>query len=230
MGSKADDEQTKATTSDEPESKDDTAPEAADGDKPTDKDTQDTSAIIDSLLAPYAALVKKGVAGISLSPDLFVLEEAEQYEKNFMADRFSEKLAFEGLLVAKLTPDSLFEDLLFAGTDLFVVANSPMEALTHLKKSIQNGSFTKKDLDERVHKILLAKKWIYNTENGQLPSNQPPIEGMRALQASLVEPDEENISLENNGLELPVLQEHFKKDSWSTLSRKLYQESMYIHR
>ena len=83
MGSKADDEQTKATTSDEPESKDETAPEAADGDKPTDKDTQDTSAIIaEAAAAAVAAAVNVEDADVTAAALAVKTEEETHAKKN----------------------------------------------------------------------------------------------------------------------------------------------------
>jgi CubicO group peptidase (beta-lactamase class C family)/beta-glucosidase-like glycosyl hydrolase len=131
----------------------------------------DTTCELENILIGYSNLIQNGVSGIYIDPIIFEIDTLPALPKHFLQWYLKRHLDFDGLMVADWTEDASFEELLHAGVDVFIVKDSVETRLNYIKKYVDEGLFSKKDLNNRVRKVLQAKKWI-GLENGQHLINQ----------------------------------------------------------
>ena len=65
----------------------------------------------------------------------------------------------DGLVIAEWKEEP-FQDLAYAGIELFVIKDNYEQRFNTIKRLVEEGSFTPEALNERVAKILHAKSWI----------------------------------------------------------------------
>lgn len=120
----------------------------------------DTTCEIDNLLFDYHHLVEKGLSGIYIDPAIFDIDTLPSLSKHFLKWYLKRNMNFDGLMIADWTEAAPFEELLHAGVDVLIVKDSLEMRLNYIKKYVEEGLFSKKDLNNKVRKVLLAKEWI----------------------------------------------------------------------
>ena len=120
----------------------------------------DSTCELENLLSGYSSLIQNGVSGIYIDPQVFDIDTIENLSKHFLQWYLKRHLDFDGLMIADWTKDAPFEELLHAGVDVFVVNDSVETRVNYIKRFVDEGLFLKKDLNNRVRKILQAKEWI----------------------------------------------------------------------
>lgn len=120
----------------------------------------DTTCALDDFLYNYDQLIQKGVSGLYIDPVIFDIDTIPSLSKYFLKWYLKRHLNFDGLMIADWTSDAPFEELLHAGVDVFVVKDSARTRHDYIKKYVDAGIFTKKELNDKVRKILQAKEWM----------------------------------------------------------------------
>lgn len=112
---------------------------------------KDTARLTEQMLAPYRKLARAGVAGFWL--DSSVVQPGKPF--NYLRDYFEEKLRFEGLLAGA----GSVEDLIWAGADLVVIADTLSRVRGLLMQMYKTRKLSSSELNRRVRRILAAKHW-----------------------------------------------------------------------
>ncbi len=117
----------------------------------------------------YDFLVNSGLKAILLNVDT-VFPIKNNIETNYVNDYLYKKVKFNGLLLTDIRNKSekeiYWERMLEAGVSLFVVNFSEIEnARKILKSKIEQKIITEKELNKRIRKIWLAKKWTERKKN-----------------------------------------------------------------
>ncbi len=174
----------------------------------------DTTCELDNLLFGYDNLIQNGVSGIYVDPVIFEIDTINLLPKQFLEWYLKRHLDFDGMMIADWTPNASFEELLHAGVDVFVVKDSVKTRLDYIKKYVEEGLFSKKDLNTKVRKILQAKEWI------GLDTTQYLVNKEEALAAVSKEVDdyfvrqlhESSLTLLQNPNDLLPFKETYKRD------------------
>lgn len=174
----------------------------------------DTTCELENLLFSYNNVIQNGVSGIYIDPVIFDIDTLHTLPKHFLQWYLKRHLDFDGLMIADWTADAPFEELLHAGVDVFVVTDSLETRLNYIKKYVDEGLFSKKDLNNRVRKILQAKEWI-GIDNEQHLINQE--EALAAVQEEIDELAvrklyESSLTLLQNPKNLLPFKETYKRD------------------
>ncbi|MFT5386079.1 MAG: beta-N-acetylhexosaminidase, partial [Saprospiraceae bacterium] len=119
----------------------------------------DTTGIRDSMLYRYERLVGDGVSGIHLDPAIFQLDTLRLLPPHFLKKYLDQHTGFDGLLIADWQNEA-FQDLAYAGVDVFIIKDSFENRFNTIRRLVDRGLFTQRDLNERVQKVLRAKSWI----------------------------------------------------------------------
>ena len=125
-------------------------------------------------LYPYAPLFKQGLAGVMVAhlavPALDSTKTPASISKPIVTGLLKEKLGFEGLIITDALnmkgvanankPGEVEVKAFLAGNDILLFPQDVAKAKTALQSAMANGTITEKDLNARVHKILMAKYWL----------------------------------------------------------------------
>jgi len=126
-------------------------------------------------LHPFKELIKAGIISIMTGHlQVPALEKTPNtpatLSKNNITHLLKKTLHFKGLAITDAlnmrgvlkhhTPGELELQALHAGNDILLCPTDTPKAIAHIKKAIQNGEFSLKELDNRVLKILYTKAWI----------------------------------------------------------------------
>ncbi len=120
----------------------------------------DSTHYVDSLLLPMRQLVESGLSGLVIDPMVFQQDSLETLPPQFLRRYLKEKLDFDGLIMAQWDTEVPFELLAYAGVDIFMVKDSVAERHAHIRQYVENETFTERELNLRVRKVLLAKQWL----------------------------------------------------------------------
>lgn len=120
----------------------------------------DTTGILDSILNRYYNLSQNGVSGFRIDPSIYQIDTINSLQTYFLQRYLREKIEFTGLMVSELDEDATMDELIHAGTDVFVVNDNPNKAFNHLKNFVEEGLMSKRALNEKVRKVLMAKNWM----------------------------------------------------------------------
>ncbi len=120
----------------------------------------DTTCELDNLLIGYDNLIQQGVSGIYINPVIFDIDTIPSLPKHFLRWYLKRQMDFDGLMIADWTKEAPFEELFHAGVDVFIVNDSVETRFNYIKKYVEEGLFSKKDLNNKVRKILQSKEWI----------------------------------------------------------------------
>ncbi len=112
---------------------------------------KDTARLVEQILAPYRKLARAGIAGFWL--DSAVVQPDRPF--NYLRDYFEEKVRFEGLLAGA----GSIENLIWAGADLVVTADTLSRARGVLAQMHKTRKLSNAELNRRVRRILAAKRW-----------------------------------------------------------------------
>jgi beta-N-acetylhexosaminidase len=119
----------------------------------------DTTGVLDSILNRYTRLVGDGVSGIQIDPAIFQIDTLNLLPPQFLKRYLDKHAGFDGLLIADWQSEP-FEDLVYSGVDLFIIKDSFENRFNTIRRLVDQGVFTQKELNDRVQKILRAKSWL----------------------------------------------------------------------
>ncbi|MCB0569998.1 MAG: serine hydrolase [Phaeodactylibacter sp.] len=183
----------------------------------------DTSVALDSMLEAYRYLAKAGLSGFRVDGALFNTPGLTAPQINRF---FREKLQFGGLLAVEMRDPSQLDMILQSGADLIIVPSDPGFVLSYLKSAFRKGGLAERSLNDRLRRILLARRWIGRSEQDTSGSEG---EGAKALLpaslAATVEPGDSNA--EERGTE-DALAAYFQDGRWRYWQRRLYEESLVL--
>lgn len=119
----------------------------------------DTTGVLDSLLRNQRFLAEKGVSGFFIDEQIFEVDSLKGYQTFFLKNYLKNKMDFDGLLVAEVSENATIDELIHAGTDIFIIENSADVLLKHLVEFVKEGLISEKVVNEKVRNILLAKTY-----------------------------------------------------------------------
>ncbi|MFT6359057.1 MAG: CubicO group peptidase (beta-lactamase class C family)/beta-glucosidase-like glycosyl hydrolase [Saprospiraceae bacterium] len=186
---------------------------------------RDSTGYLDSILFPYQMPIAAGLAGMMVDESIFAIDTFQQLPTFFIKNYLDKQLDFKGLIVSKHTERDSLEKLFHAGTDLYITQDY-QATFDFLMAFAEQGILTKKNLDDKVRKILQAKTW---TNRGQLFSPEQ-LEKKRVVAAKLIK---KRITFELPskmliGKKKYALKEYFKNPAWHYLTRNLYEKSIIV--
>lgn len=120
----------------------------------------DTLGLIQSALSPYQKLVKSGVSGILVDSSITRLDTLDQLNRHFLKHYLRRHLQFEGLIFGEVQSGVDIEELLHVGVDVLILPNHVSNAIEHLRCMNDEGLLPESVINERVAKVLQAKRWI----------------------------------------------------------------------
>lgn len=170
----------------------------------------DSSLRLQTLLKPAQLLAQKGVGGFLLAPQL-PSRIPEDFSYTNYPDYFKEQLNFDGLLLRKTANAEMAIRHLQSGADLLWLTNDfPRAIHRRIREALNNGEISLTELDQKVHKVLMLKKWMHNGFDSPQQRNREQI--YQPIQAALpINPEQ--------GIRLPIasnkLYEHFFDTKWS---------------
>ena len=119
----------------------------------------DTTGVVDSLLRNQRFLAEKGASGFFIDEQIFKVDSLRGYQTFFLKNYLKNKMDFDGLLVAEISEAATMDELIHAGTDIFIVEDSANVLLSHLLEFVKEGLISEKIINEKVRNILLAKTY-----------------------------------------------------------------------
>ncbi|MEZ4829666.1 MAG: serine hydrolase [Bacteroidia bacterium] len=126
------------------------------------------SLLIDSLLSPYDTLADRGVSGFLIGGEELDKVKINSAKEELVRSYLSAHTTFRGLLIAEATgPDrTSVEDrakkAMKAGADMLVAAKKDIPLVYQvLVEMAGREKLTEEILNEKVHRILLAKSWAH---------------------------------------------------------------------
>lgn len=137
----------------------------------------DTTGVLDTLLFRQNEIVKAGVSGFKIDEEIFTTDSLYQLQSFFLKKYLSEKMEFDGLIVAEISEEATIDELLHSGTDIFIVQDSAKQVFDYLLEFVKTGLMAEKVINDKVRKVLLAK--IY--AGLDLPSHNLEIEEVLAV-------------------------------------------------
>ncbi len=177
----------------------------------------DTSQVAIERLQQLRAMIKSGLSGFYVDDKVYL--ESVQLPK--FKSILKKELEFDGLLMTNWNNKAI-PLMLQSGVDLFVIKNTPEQAIFHLKSLLKAGLITESSLDEKIKRILMAKYWTLRYRKLPLMDSSQPI----SLQASIAP-----IAIEQNTtsvVEQNDVVEHFKSPEWEWLKQELYEQSITL--
>lgn len=182
---------------------------------------RDTSCRLDELIAPFEKFHRQGIAAFYLEG--FDKLPTAQAPLKLLQHYFRQEIGFQGLLIAKVNEGTLHKSQLDLGTDLFIVDDCSELFYSTLLQEVENGTLSQSELDDKVRRILLAKKWA---RSKTLPITKKVTEQPQVLQASFKPTLPDNLT--HAVLEDEALIGHFKDDKWDPLRYQIYENSMIL--
>ncbi len=164
-------------------------------------------------------LIAAGLTGMMLGTDLWQKKESASQLRHCL----NEQLQFDGLVLAYWSVDQL-TDQLAAGVDLFITEQAPAKLIFALKNALERGSFSEEELNAKLRKVLLAKRWRQRQMEDR--SNGRDSE-LLALQAS-VQPFQMNLKSSDKRLDRSGLEAHFSSPQWELFRSRLYEKSISL--
>ncbi|RMG77513.1 MAG: hypothetical protein D6707_11045 [Bacteroidetes bacterium] len=123
---------------------------------------------------PFRNLIEHGVGGVMVA-HLYIPaldstpNQAATLSKKIVTGLLKEEMGFQGLTftdalnmkgVTKYYPPGIADvKALLAGNDVLLFSQNVPVAVREIKKAIQKGEITEEEINQRVRKILMTKKW-----------------------------------------------------------------------
>ncbi len=120
----------------------------------------DTTNLQESLLFPSKLLTLSGLSGFLIDDGILQIDTLAQLQTHFLKQYLNQHVEFHGLLMGRLTPEITIDKLLHTGADVFIVEEKVSDVTNYLIRFVKEGLMSDKVLNEKVAKVLLAKKWI----------------------------------------------------------------------
>ena len=130
---------------------------------------------LDSLeLYPFKKILEAGIGGVMVAhldiPALDSTGVPSTLSKPIISGLLKEKLGFEGLIVTDAMnmkgvtngnlPGIVDKDAILAGNDLLEFTEDVPKAISEIRKAVNAGLISQKEIDQRVRKILAVKQWV----------------------------------------------------------------------
>ncbi len=130
---------------------------------------------LDSLeLYPFKEILKAGIGGVMVAhlniPALDSTGVPSTLSKPIITGLLKEQLGFEGLIVTDAMnmkgvtegnePGVVDKDAILAGNDLLEFTEDVPRAILEIRKAVNQGLISQKEIDTRVRKILAVKQWV----------------------------------------------------------------------
>ena len=130
--------------------------------------------LYDIELYPFRELIAAGAGGIMVAhlniPALDSAGVPSTLSKPIISDLLKDEMGFKGLVVtdamnmkgvtAGNEPGIVDKDAILAGNDLLEFTEDVPRAIAEIKKAIEQGLISQKEIDKRVRKILAVKQWV----------------------------------------------------------------------
>ncbi|MEM1120500.1 MAG: serine hydrolase [Bacteroidota bacterium] len=121
----------------------------------------DSTLIKSGIFNQYKPLVMSGLSGILVGEAIFagdsITHRLPEFYKNFL----KKYLDFDGLIFGQITDKVSLKELLYAGVSTIIVEEKDFaKNVQLLKKLVAEGTISESKIDEKVHQILMAKKWL----------------------------------------------------------------------
>lgn len=117
----------------------------------------DTTGVLDTLLFRQNEIVKAGISGFKIDEKIFEIDSLYQLQSFFLKKYLTEKMEFDGLIIAEISEQATIDELLHSGTDIFIVQDSAKQVFDYLLEFVKTGLMAEKVINDKVRKILLAK-------------------------------------------------------------------------
>lgn len=177
---------------------------------------------------------EQGMSGVIVANKEYQKENFECQSVGYLEQKLKTDFGHNGLVISELSVDNDLGDMLQAGADILIVRDSIDKAFHTLRHYYYSGLLTKKELDYKVRKILLAKNWANNVNT---PRNLPPLIASKnsnpfAYHTSLkinkkdkqIDYDQEEESCK----EVHPIKTYFEHPAWGNFARQLYEESIVL--
>lgn len=213
----------------------------------------DTTGFLDSVLHQYHTIANHGVSGFVMNEKVFEASDLATLQPDYLSSFIKKNLAFDGLIVGKVSKDDYMGRQVQSGVDLFIVEDDIRSAIDVIQRWMMMGVWTEEILNEKVKKVLLAKNW--STQNMpppptiEAPQEEIPVlaaitpftpldnEAEDTFQVGLsaeahLHPFEFIKELTENPIKpkrIPInVPFYFKNPSWRLLISQLYEKSIVL--
>jgi len=170
---------------------------------------RDTSAASLTELQGYQAAINAGVSGFWIDDQLLKDDSIRKLPFSFLKDAFFKRLAFSGLLVARVKTEQDIATWIRAGIDLYVVDRAPERVVVAFRRLLQQKLINQQTIDEKVRKVLLAKSWV----KIKAPPLPPAGSFSYYAAAGCLPPEQE------------IILSHFEDPQWGSVGRVLFEKA-----
>ena len=170
---------------------------------------RDTSSASLAELKGYQDAINAGVSGFWIDDQLLKDDSIGKLPFSFLKAAFYKRLAFGGLLMARVKTEKDIPAWIRAGIDLYVVDRAPERVLEAFRRLLQQKLIRTEDIDEKVRKVLLAKSWV------KIKSPALPPAGTFGYYAAAgcLPPEQE------------IILSHFEDPQWGSVGRVLFEKA-----
>lgn len=196
----------------------------ADGFEERSETEADTLALSPETLGKYKALADWRVAGLALNEEVFSGDTGRVDLEAKVTQRFlREQLDYNGLVIGTVDSTRRTDELLLAGTDIFVT-RQPEAVFNQLVGAYRQGLLTETVLNEKAGRVLVAKNWVAADEQEQI--TQAPVATMQAFPSFQWrrQTDDSRIGKEK----YPDILAFFQHAYWQLIDRNLYEEASLV--
>ncbi len=122
----------------------------------------DTLRRLPKLLEKYTRLVNRGLSGLLINESLIKDIDQEKRPKGYLKQYLEEKVHFDGLIFGAARDTQTLRALVYSGVDMLIVEDSVDFYSQSLRRMVEEGLLSEKELNVRVYKVLMAKAWRKN--------------------------------------------------------------------
>ena len=169
-----------------------------------------------NLVKPYQKIVEQGLGVFQLDP--MGLQEPAS-ENTVLNSFFSDMLDFDGLISLEVQSPEQSVLALNKGVDLLRISTIPAAHHRAIQNAIATGVLSEDQLDQKLRKVLMAKKWIYNGFN---QASTPAV--YRPIQAALKDQSAPLTSLPS----IEAIYSHFIDSDWSYFNWEIQQQAQTV--
>ncbi|GAB5554597.1 MAG: glycoside hydrolase family 3 N-terminal domain-containing protein [Saprospiraceae bacterium] len=182
----------------------------------------DTSQRLQILQKPVKLLVGQGIGGIALSSQLPSLPKDAETLLNYQ-DYFKDQFNYQGLLIRKSSNVEMALRHIQSGIDLMILQNNePAIFIKMVQTALEQGKLSHEVLDQKVRKILMAKKWMANGFDYPTPHQKP---ATKALQVNL---QQETLVKESKIMTIGKIYRHFIDSKWDYFNYQIALEGITV--
>ncbi|MGI0105997.1 glycoside hydrolase family 3 N-terminal domain-containing protein [Salinimicrobium sp. WS361] len=204
---------------------------------------------LDSLeLYPFKEVMKAGIGGVMVAhlniPALDSTGVPSTLSKPIITGLLKEELGFEGLIVTDAMnmkgvtegnePGIVDKDAILAGNDLLEFTVEVSKAISEIRKAVNQGLISQKEIDSRARKILAVKQWVglNNYEPVEVKNILEEINTPKAvyLKRKLAEASLTVLKNTNNVIPVQELESlRIASVSFGTMERTVFQETLDLY-